>query len=240
MEEAIMKTRTIILLITLLSLLSFTCAVFADGLNPVTNQQYQQSYPVPQMYPIGQVPNQNNTQNNTNPYNYYNPQQNQQQQYYYPQNQQQYYYPQNQQPYYPYYDPTQPIYDPISGQYFYPINPDPYPYPYQPQPVYPPNQDYNVQVSKRWNSNGSVSLNWMIRNITSENWDRKNVDIKCVSGCHLLTNPNQTLWDIPYTVNRNEMLSFNVNIWEPMYGETMTFAMVAGSKTIYTFNVNPN
>ena len=237
-----MKTRNIILLIALLSLLFVTCAVFADGLNPVTNQQqYQQSYPIPQMYPIGQVPNQNNYQNNTNPYqnntNPYN--------YYYPQQDQQpYYYPQYQQPYNPYYNPyynpSQPIYDPVSGQYFYPINNDYNYYPYQPQPVYPPNQDSNVQVSKKWNSNGSVSLNWMIRNISGENWDRKNIDIKCLSGCHLLTNPNQTLWDIPYTVNRGDMLSFTVNIWEPMYGETMKFAIVAGSKTIYTFNVNPN
>ena len=221
-----MKTKYAIFLLTLISLFSCTCAILADGIDPVTNQ-YQQSYPIPQMYPIGQYPNPGDYTQPYQPQPYY-PQP------YYPQP----YYPQpyQPQPYQP--QPCQPYYDPISGKYFYPICDDIYPSPYQPE--YPSDQDYNVQVSKNMNNNGTISLNWMIRNITNENWDRKNVDIKCISGCHLLTNPNQTLWDIPYTVNRNDMLSFTVRIWEPMYRETMSFAIVSGSKTIYTFNVNPN
>lgn len=138
------------------------------------------------------------------------------------------------QPYYPYY-PYYPV---------YPNNPCCPGYPCDPvSPTYPsyPNYPYNnVQVSKQWAANGSINLNWTIQNITKENWNWKNVDIKCISGCHLLTNPRQTLWDIPYTVQRGGQLSFTVNIWQPMYGETMTFSIVAGSKTLYTFDVNPN
>ena len=63
------------------------------------------------------------------------------------------------------------------------------------------------------------------------------IDILCVSGTHLLTNSKRTRWDIPYTVKRNGTLSFTVNIRQPYQGDTMTFAMVAGSKKLYTFTV---
>ena len=207
-------------------------SVYADGYQNSQPRQNQQTYPIPQLYPIGQVPNQN-----------YNPA---------PAAPQQYYYPQQQplpQPQYQPYQPWQqtqpyyyegPYYEPISGQYFYPINNNNTPNQYPVQPYYPTGQDRSVQVNKQWNSNGSVNLNWLIRNVTNENWGKKNIDIKCISGCHLLTNPNQTLWDLPYNVQRGETLSFSVNIWQPMYGETMTFSIVAGSKTLYTFSVNPN
>ena len=150
------------------------------------------------------------------------------------------------QPYYPY-NPDQP-YTPYYPYYpytpVYPNNPYCPGYPCDPvSPTYPsyPNNPYNnVQVYKQWAANGSINLNWTIQNVTKENWGWKNVDIKCISGCHLLTNPRQTLWDIPYTVQRGGQLSFTVNIWQPMYGETMTFSIVAGSKTLYTFDVNPN
>ena len=226
-----MKNKEFITILLLISLFAITSAAIADGLAPVQNQQ---SYPVPQLYPIGQAPAPNY---NPQPYNYqpqpqqYNyqtqPQQyNYQQPYYYPYQPQ--YQPQPQYYYSPqYYNNTQPIYDPNSGLNFYPITGQPQ-YFYPTQQAYPYGNDRNVIVAKNWKSNGSVDLTWT------------NVDIKCISGCHLLTDPNRTLWDIPHTVNRNNQLTFTVNIWRPMYGETMTFAMVAGSKTLYTFNVNPN
>ena len=238
-----MKNKEFITILLLISLFAITSAAIADGLAPVQNQQ---SYPVPQLYPIGQAPAPNY---NPQPYNYqpqpqqYNyqtqPQQyNYQQPYYYPYQPQ--YQPQPQYYYSPqYYNNTQPIYDPNSGLNFYPITGQPQ-YFYPTQQAYPYGNDRNVIVAKNWKSNGSVDLTWTIRNTTNEDWGRSNVDIKCISGCHLLTDPNRTLWDIPHTVNRNNQLTFTVNIWQPMYGETMTFAMVAGSKTLYTFNVNPN
>ena len=210
-----MKNKELLTILLLISLLAITSAAIADGLAPVQNQQ---SYPVPNLYPIGQAP-----APNYNPQPYYYPYQPQQQYYYSPQ----------------YYNNTQPIYDPNSGLNFYPI-PGPQQYFHPTQPVYPYGNDRNVIVAKNWKPNGSVDLTWTIRNTTNEDWGRANVDIKCISGCHLLTDPGRTLWDIPHTVNRNNQLTFTVNIWRPMYGETMTFAMVAGSKTLYTFNVNPN
>ena len=231
-----MKNKQALFIILIISLFVMTSAAAGDGLAPIQNQQ---SYPIPQLYPIGQVPAPNY---NPQPYNPqpYNPQPqpyNPQPQPYNPQPQ-----PYNPQPYYPNRpqdrNNPQPYYDPYSGRYFYPIvdpqNPQPS------QPAYPTGNDRNVIVSKHWKQNGSVDLTWTIRNTTPENWDRANVDIKCISGCHILTDPNRTLWDIPHTVKRNEQLTFTVNIWQPMYGETMTFAIVAGSKTLYTFNVNPN
>ena len=236
-----MKNKVILIFTFVICILTAVPSVIADGQNPIQNQQ---SYPVPQLYPIGQVPNQiyspNNQQYTPQPQQY-----NQQPYYYYP-DQQPYqpyqpYQPQQTQPQY-YYGPeyynTQPIYDPMSGQIFYPINNYPNQYPYQPGNPY--GNDRNVIVGKQWNPDGSVDLTWTIRNNTREDWGRSNVDIKCISGCHLLTNPNRTLWDIPHTVHPNGMLTFTVNIWQPMYNETMTFSMVAGSKTLYTFNVNPN
>lgn len=239
-----MKNKQILFILLCISLFSFALSVNADG--------GQQSYPIPQLYPIGQVPNQN-----TNPYQYQNnynynvqPQQynvTPQQQYYYPYQQQyqqtqpqyqQQYQPQQQYYYSPEYYFTQPYYDPNSGLYFYPISEQPNSNPSR--PALPYNQNGNTIVFKQMNPNGSLNLTWTIRNTTREDWGRSNVDIKCLSGCHLLTDPNRTLWDIPHTVPRNEQLTFSVNIWQPMYGETMTFAMVAGSKTLYTFTVNPN
>lgn len=234
MREEKMKHRILItLLLGFIAALS-AASVNADGYQNSPNWQNQQSYPIPQLYPIGQVPNQN-----------YNPAPAAPQQYYYPQQQP---LPQPQyQPYQPwqqtqpYYYDQGPYYDPYSGQYFYPINNNSNPNQYPAQPYYyPTGQDRGVQVNKQWNSNGSLNLNWMIRNVTNENWGKKNIDIKCISGCHLLTNPNQTLWDLPYSVQRGDTLSFSVNIWQPMYGETMAFSIVAGSKTLYTFSVNPN
>ena len=232
-----MKTKIILLSITLLSLFILASIAGADGNVPSWNTQNQQSYPIPQLYPIGQ-----NQQNQPQqPWNPNQPQQNPPR-------------PPEPKPQ-PY---PGPYYDPWSGLYFYPIDDGtqhPYPpyQPYNPYPPYPPYQPYNpyppydpgnrnsnVQVSKQWKNNGSIKLTWTITNITNEYWDRKNIDIKCTSGCHLLTKPERTLWDIPYSVNRGGQLSFTVNIWNPMYGETMSFAIVAGSKTLYTFNVNPN
>ena len=238
-----MNNKNLINILLFITLLISASAAAGDGLAPVQNQQ---SYPIPQLYPVGKAPapgytpQQYNYQPQSQPYNY-QPQQynyNFQQPYYYPyqqpsQPQQQYYYsPQ-------YYNNTQPIYDPVSGLYFYTIN-EQQQYSYPSQPTYPYGNDSNVIIAKNWKPNGSVDLTWTIRNMTREDWGRSNVDIKCISGCHLLTDPSRTLWDIPHTVNRNNQLTFTVNIWQPMYGETMTFAMVAGSKTLYTFNVNPN
>lgn len=247
-----MKKQFTILFVLLLINLVLTAAVSADGLQPITKNYQQQSYPVPQLYPIGQYPNQNYYPGPVNPAQpYYNPQPQtqpqvlpQQPQQYpsYPQSEPQYYYPQNepwqQVPVYPY--NQEPMYDPLSDLYFYRIDDYSGPFPFQPSYPNGYNQGANVQVSKQWNPNGSVNLNWLIRNVTNEDWGKKNIDIKCVSGCHLLTNPEKTLWDLPYSVQRGGTLSFTVNIWQPMYGETMTFSLVAGSKTIYTFNVNPN
>lgn len=235
-----MNNKAILVITFVMCILAGVSSVIADGLNPIQNQQ---SYPVPQLYPIGQVPNQIYDPNNQPQTPQPQPQQYNQQPYYYP-NQQPYqpYQPQQTQPQYyygpEYYNNTQPIYDPMSGQIFYPINNYQNPFPYQPANPY--GNDRNVIVEKHMNSNGSVDLTWTIRNNTREEWGRSNVDIKCISGCHLLTNPSQTLWDIPHTVHQNGQLTFTVNIWRPMYSETMTFALVAGSKTLYTFNVNPN
>ena len=96
-----------------------------------------------------------------------------------------------------------------------------------------------MQVNIRQNYNGTVTLTWTIRNISNENWNKDNFDIKCVSGSDLLVNPWQTLWDLPYTVNRNDTLSFTVDIYQANYSDTMTFAIVAGSKTVYSFTVKP-
>ena len=236
-----MKNKALITFFLLIILSIFTTAASGDGLAPVQNQQ---SYPIPQLYPVGQAPapgytpQQYNYQPQSQQYNYQPQQYNYQQPNYYPyqqqsQPQQQYYYsPQ-------YYNNTQPIYDPVSGLYFYPITGQQQ-YTYPSRPSFPYGNDSTVIAAKNWKPNGSVDLTWTIRNTTREDWGRSNVDIKCISGCHLLTDPSRTLWDIPHTVNRNNQLTFTVNIWQPMYGETMTFAMVAGSKTLYTFNVNPN
>lgn len=257
-EEIIdMKNHYFILTVILaFSILLSASAALADGLAPVTNRQ---SYPIPQIYPIGQYPNQNNYQGPAAPnpqYQYQPPQSYNQQpwqyepqpQYYNPQPwqyepQPQYYYPQQpwqqqENPPQSYYYNQDPIYDPYSGMYYYRLNDYQGPFPYQPSGS--GYQNRNVQTSRQTNYDGSVNLNWVIRNVTNEEWGKKNVDIKCTSGCHLLTNPNQTLWDIPYSVPRNGTLSFTVRIWQPMYGETMTFSIIAGSKTLYTFNVNPN
>ena len=225
-----MKKPSSLFLILIICLFFTVPSVLADGLPPISNQQ---SYPVPQLYPIGQYPNPNYNPGPVNPKPQY-PSQPPQTNPYEPQ--QQYYYPQPWQGPYPY-DQNM-VYDPYSGTYYYIINNDPGPYPFQPSYPYYPNR--NVQVSKQLNYDGSLSLNWLLRNVTNEDWGKKNVDIKCISGCHLLVDPNRTLWDLPYTVPRNGTLSFTVNIWQPMYGETMTFSIVAGSKTIYTFDVNPN
>ena len=249
-----MKTKNILLLFTLISMFLLTSIAEADGNLPIWTPQNQQSYPIPQLYPIGQNQQQNQPQQQwfPNP-----PQQNPQRlpEQRPPQNPQR---PPEQKPQPLPYPGQGPYYDPWSGLYFYPIEDEsqqpyfPY-YQYQPyQPYYPyepyvPYQPYNpgssysnVQVSKQWKNNGSINLTWTITNITNEFWDRKNIDIKCTSGCHLLTKPERTLWDIPYSVNRGGQLSFTVNIWRPMYGETMSFAIVAGSKTLYTFNIDPN
>lgn len=121
-----------------------------------------------------------------------------------------------------------------------PYNPGPYnPGPYNPQPYNPGSQNGNVKVSRQQRNNGTIDLTWEIMNTTTENWSKENYDIKCISGCYLLTNSRQTLWDIPYTVNRNSTLTFTVNISQQGWYDSMTFAIVAGSKTIYTFTVNP-
>ena len=244
-----MKNRTLLILIIAICMLSAAAAVSAEsGLYPI-GQYTQPSYPAPQYNQPGQQ-NQNNynppyynypyysqpvptPQPTPDPYFYQQPQPYYQEQYY-----QQPYYPQ--QPYYQEQYYQQPYYDPYSGYNFYPFDQQPYyQQPQQPQqPYYPGYQDPNVQVRTQRNKNGTTKLTWEIRNTTAENWDKGNIDIKCISGCHNLANPNRTLWDIPYTVRRNESLSYSVNIRNYFPGETMTFAMVAGSKTLYTFNVH--
>ena len=231
-----MKHKAIILSIILALFAISSAAVSADGLNGSGGTTTQ-----PPVYYYQQPDTQQN------PWNFYPipDQQNPSQPYYYtqPYYQQPYYQQpyENQQPYYqqpyqypqPYYQ--QPYTDP---QPYYWYNP----YPYQPGPVYPQYpetryQDQNVEVSEQWRKNGTIDLTWTIRNVTGENWPRANIDIKCISGCHLLTK-DQRLWDIPYSVKRNEKLSFTVNI-RPGYSDKMTFAMIAGSKTLYTFDVYP-
>jgi hypothetical protein len=242
-----MKTKFLCLFALSIVIFIFASSVYADGNHPGPNQQ---SYPIPQLYPITQYPNQNNY-----PGPVPNPQYQQPPAPFSPQPWQNGPQPFDNKPQdrpnnpgpVPY--PFQPnntdmnrIYDPVSGQYFYhiPNDQDPYPYQYYYPQQYQNNQYGNVQYSKQYNPNGSVSLNWLIYNRTNENWGNKNVDIKCVAGCHLLTEPNRTLWDLPYSVPRNGSLSFSVNIWQPMYGESITFSIVAGSKTLYTFTINPN
>ena len=243
--------NTLLILLTAICVLAAVSVVSAEsGLYPIG--QYQQpSYPSPQYnQPVQQDPYY--YQNYNSPYYYYpyysqptatpTPVPTQQPYYYqYTQPQPYYYDPYYQQNQYyqpqPYYQ-QQPYYDPNSGYYFYQLSPQ------QPQPPYvapqqPGYQDPNVQASTQWNNNGTLKLTWIIRNTTAEDWARSNVDIKCIGGCYLLTNPDRTLWDIPYTVRRNDKLSFSVNIRSNFPGETMTFAMVAGSKTLYTFNVRP-
>ena len=268
------------------------CSVMADGPANSNNRMDRPPYPIPQLYPIGQIPNRNvpgpafperhdekpsisgqgqkspsqwqheemppapkPEPGNSYPWQHEDPPAPKPQPYnppvpnrqesqpipqfpFYPNTGPQYNWPPQQQPGIPYYYNREPMYDPYSGQYFYWIENEPVPYSYPiPNPY---GQNREAQVRKQYNPNGSVILNWLIKNVTNEDWGKKNVDIKCISGCHLLTNPNVTLWDIPYSVPRNGTLSFNVCIWQPMYGENMTFAIVAGSKTLYTFNVNPN
>ena len=136
-------------------------------------------------------------------------------------------------------DPTNP--QPVNPQPYYPpYNPQPYYPPYDPQPYYPPyDPNPNVKVSRRSCWDGTVDLTWEIRNTTAESWSKANIDIKCISGSYLLTNPRQTLWDLPYSVDRNSTLTFTVNVTQESYYDSMTFAIVAGSKTLYTFTVNP-
>ncbi|MBR6089185.1 MAG: hypothetical protein IKP86_04570 [Anaerolineaceae bacterium] len=257
--------KTALIFILILSLAFSASAVLADGFY---SGQPQQTYPIPQLYPIDLY----NSTTQTQPYYnqpYYSQPDNSYQQPYYSQpdnsyqqpyygpdcylqqffynlnNNQQYYqgqdytYPQQ---YYWYdsnngYQPQYYYYDQYSGIGFYSL--ENYSGQYNYQTSYPGGYYGKVQTGKPWLPNGSVNLTWTIFNTTGEDWNRSNVDIKCISGCHLLTNPNKTLWDIPYTVNRNGQLSFTVNIWQPMYGESMTFSMVAGAKTLYTFNVDP-
>ena len=255
-----MKNRTLLILLTAFCVLAAAAAVSAEsGLYPI-GQYTQPSYPNPQYSQPGQQnpyynPNYNSPYYNypyyiaptptpqptpdpyfyqqqpNNPNPYYQPQQNYQQPYYQPQQN-------NRQPYY---------YDPNTGYYFYQFNQQPQAPYYQPQqPPQKPGpwgpggwyQDPNVQVTTKRNHNGTTRLTWEIRNTTAENWDKGNIDIKCISGCHNLANPNRILWDIPYTVRRGEKLSYSIDIRDPFPGETMTFAMVAGSKTLYTFNVH--
>ncbi len=118
-----------------------------------------------------------------------------------------------------------------------PWQPQP-PRPQQPQPWQPGSrQDSNVSVTTQRSHNNTINLTWTIRNVTNETWGSKNVDILCTAGCHLLTDRNRYRWDLPYSVKRNGMLSFTVNIQPYRPGETMTFAMVAGKQTLYSFNV---
>lgn len=257
-----MKNRIFSLLTAILCVLIIASFAAADaGLYPI-GQQQPQSYPVPQYNkPQPQPKPQQPTQQ---PYSYNNPYYNNpyyNNPYY---NNPYYNNPYYNNPYYPYgrQAPTQapnnnparpqqnnnqqqgPYYDPNSGYYFYPIQQQPQ----QPQnPGWPgpngqgnQNSNNNVQVSAQWSYNGTLDLTWTIKNVTNEDWGKKNIDIKCTGGCYLLTNPNQTLWDLPYTVNRNDRLSFTVNIRQPgPYDDAMTFAIVAGSKTLYTFSVRP-
>lgn len=258
-----MKKKVISILIALVISLSLASIVFADGSGwGVGGQQNYltggSSYQIPNFYPIGNYtdqyysPNQyyydsytNNGYGYNNQYDGYSS--------YYPVSQDLQYY--NCDSYYynpcysysnydPYYSNSQYCsgscycsncccqYAQTDSTYInyqaYPVNP------------YPVNYQSPANTSKQWTPNGSINLNWLIYNFTNENWDRSNVDVKCTAGCHLLTNPNKTLWDIPYTVQRNGSLSFTVNIWQPLYGEKMSFAIVAGSKTLYTFEVDPN
>ncbi len=244
-----MKNRILIILLAVLTIPAAVLAVSAEsGLYPIG--QYQQpSYPIQQYNQPGQQ-NPYNYPNYNSPYYNYpyytaptptpTPQP-----YYYQQpdyQPQPYYQPQPNYQTQPYYYQPQPYYDPNSGFYFYQLPQQP---PYNPQPQWPgPGpcgpacQDPNVQVSTQWNKNGTIKLTWVIRNTTAEDWPRANIDIKCISGNHLLENPGRSLWDIPYTVRRGETLSFSVNIRQNVPGSTMTFAMVAGSKTLYTFNVH--
>ena len=182
-----MKNRIFLIFLYIFIILTMISAAAADG--------NQQSYPIPQLYPIGQVPNQPQNyplapvqpQNN----NYQPPQQ-----YFYPYQQQyQPYQPQQTPPQYyyspDYYNNTQPYYVPNSGQYFYPVNGYQGPFPFEPSQPY--GNDRNVIVGKNWKPNGTIDLTWTIQNTTREEWDRSNVDIKCINGCHLLTNPNKIL-----------------------------------------------
>ncbi len=252
-----MKNRIFSLLTAILCVLIIASFAAADaGLYPI-GQQQPQSYPVPQyMKPQPQPQPQQNQQQ---PYGYNNPYYNNP---YY--NNPYYANPYYNNPYYnnPYYNnpygyqaPTQvpysnpqqnynnnqqqgPYYDPNSGYNFYPV-PQPQ-YPYGPQYNNQENQNSNVQVSAQWKYNGTLDLTWTIKNVTNEDWGKKNIDIKCTGGTYLLTDPNRTLWDLPYTVNRNDRLTFTVNIRQPgPYDDAMTFAIVAGSKTLYTFSVRP-
>ena len=257
-----MKNKLISLLTAILCILIIASFAAADaGFYPIGQQQNEtQSYPIPQyiqpqpqpqpqqqqqQQPYGyNTPYYNNPYYNNpyynNPY-YNNPYYNNP--YYYPNSNppatpEPYSYPVNPQPNYNN-QQQGPYYDPNSGYYFYPVKPQQPQQPQWPQPNRPGNPNNNVQVSTQWRYNGTVDLTWTIRNVSTEDWGKKNFDIKCTGGCYLLTNPNQTLWDLPYTVNRNDRLSFTVNIRQPgPYDDPMTFAIVAGSKTIYTFSVS--
>ncbi len=245
-----MKNRIFSLLTAALCVLIIASFAAADaGIYPVGQQP--QSYPVPQ-YVQPQQPQQPQQQQ---PYGYNNP--------YY--NNPYYNNPYYNNPYYnnPYYNnpyyygnpaPTKepysypvvpqpnynnqqqgPYYEPNSGYYFYPVQPQ---NPQRPQPNNPGNPNSNVQVSTQWRYNGTLDLTWTIKNVTSEDWGKHNFDIKCTGGCYQLIDPNRTLWDLPYTVNRNDRLTFTVNIRQPgPFDDPMTFAIVAGSKTVYTFSV---
>lgn len=250
-----MKNRIFSLLTAILCVLIIESFAAADaGLYPI-GQQQSQSYPMPQYQnPQPQQQQQQPQQNGYgNPY-YNNPYYNN------PYYSNPYYNnPYYNYPYYPYGSqaPTQqpynpqpnynnqqqgPYYDPNSGYYFYPVQPQ---QPYNPRPNYGPqqnqgNQNNNVQVYTQWGPNGTLDLTWTIKNVTNEDWGKKNIDIKCTGGTYLLTDPNRTLWDLPYTVNRNDKLTFTVNIRQPgPYDDALTFAIVAGSKTLYTFAVKP-
>ena len=59
-----MKNKELLTILLFISLFAITSAAIADGLAPVQNQQ---SYPVPNLYPIGQSPAPNY---NPQPYNY--------------------------------------------------------------------------------------------------------------------------------------------------------------------------
>lgn len=259
-----MKNRILPLLTAIACVLLIASFAAADGagLYPI-GQQQPQSYPMPQYnQPKPQQQNQPQTkpqqqsQPQQQPYSYNNPYYNNpyyNNPYY---NNPYYNNPYYNNPYYPYGNqapaqPSQPnynqqqgtYYDPNSGYTFYPVQPQ---QPQQPQPPagpQPNNQGYqnnNVQVSAQWGRNGTLDLTWTIKNVTTEDWGKKNIDIKCIGGCYLLTDPNRTLWDLPYTVNRNDRLTFTVNIRQPRpYDDAMTFAIVAGSKTLYTFSVRP-
>ena len=239
-----MKNRIFLFLLALTGILMTASAAGADG-----------AYPVPRFYPIGQenpgyTPPVNyyngqtvsDVPNNTQPYPYYYQNQNQ---YYYPpqqQQQNQYYYPpQNTQPNYQNPSCGQPYYDPYTQQYYnVPCVPYQPPYqPYQPpQQPYRPQQQSNVEVQTRQGKNNTLNVTWTIRNITSQDWNNKEVDILCKDGCGLLTG-RTTRWDLPYWVRRNDMLSFTVNTRQVWPGDHMTFQIIEGSKVLYTFSVYP-